>query len=249
MTWNPDQNELDELLGAFALDAVEPEEAERLEDYLRENPRARAEVEEYREAAAFLAISGTEAPPGIWDRIAEQIEQPPEGQPAPLLDFRRRGGPQARPVRRRSTRRVWQWVAAAAAVIAVAGLTAEVVRQQNRLDDLQTSQDALAVSLDPTAQHFDLHTEDGTLAMRLAVRDDGETWIVGESLPTPQGDKEYQLWTIDGPAPVSVGVLGHSPEIGEFQADVTGRRYALSIEPKGGSPQPTEVVAASPEIQ
>src|SRR5262245_18892439 len=92
MTWNPDQNELDELLGAFALDAVEPEEAERLEDYLRENPRARAEVVEYREAAAFIASSGAEAPPGIWDRIAEQIEQPPEGQPVPLLDFRRRGG-------------------------------------------------------------------------------------------------------------------------------------------------------------
>jgi anti-sigma-K factor RskA len=247
MTWNPDQNELDELLGAFALDAVEPEEAERVEDYLRENPRARAEVEEYREAASFLASAGAEAPVGLWDRIAAEIEQPPEGQPAPLLDFRRRGGPRA--VRRREPRKIWRWVAVAAAVIAVAGLSTEVVRQQNRLDDLQLSQDALSVSLDPTAHHFDLQATDGSLAMRLAVRDDGETWIVGEQLPSPPGDKEYQLWTIDGPAPVSVGVLGHSPEVGKFHSDVTGRRYALSIEPKGGSPQPTEVVAASPEIQ
>ena len=247
MTWNPDMNELDELLGAFALDAVEPEEAERLEDYLRENPRARAEVEEYREAAAFLASTGDDAPANLWDLIAAQIEAPPEGQPAPLLDFRRRGGP--RPVRRTGQRRVWQWVAAAAAVIAVAGLSTEVVRQQNRLDELSSSQEALSVSVDPTAQHYDLHNTDGSLAMRLAVRSNGETWIVGEALPTPPSDKEYQLWTIDGPAPVSVGVIGRDPEIGEFTADVTGRRYAVSLEPEGGSPQPTEVVAASPELQ
>jgi anti-sigma-K factor RskA len=248
MTWNPNQNELDELLGAYALDAVEPEEAERLEDYLRENPRARAEVEEYRETAAFLASVGADAPPGLWDRIAEQIEQPPDGQPAPLLDFRRRGGPRARPVRRQP-RRVWQWVAVAAAVLAVAGLSTEVVRQQNRLDDLQLSQDALSVSLDPTAQHYDLHNEDGSLAMRLAVRDDGETWIVGTDLPRQPSDKEYQLWTIDTGTPISVGVLGRRPEVGRFRADVTGTRYALSIEPRGGSRQPTTVVAASPEVQ
>jgi anti-sigma-K factor RskA len=248
MTWNPDQNELDELLGAFALDAVEPEEAERLEDYLRENPRARAEVEEYRETAAFLASAGAEAPLGLWDRIAEQIEQPPEGQPAPLLDFRRRGGP--RPVRRRRAQRAWSWVAAAAAVVAVAGLSVEVVRQQNRLDDLTLAQDALEVSLDPTAQHIDLSsTADGSLAMRLAVRADGETWIVGESLETQPGDREYQLWVLDSGTPVSVGVLGRSPEVSKFQFDVTGRQYALSVEPEGGSPQPTEVVAASPAVQ
>jgi anti-sigma-K factor RskA len=246
MTWNPDMNELDELLGAYALDAVEPEEAARIEDHLRENPRARAEVEEYREAAAFLASPGADAPEGLCDRIAAQLEIPPEGQPAPLLDFRR-GGPRA--ARRRPTRPLWRWVAAAAAVIAVAGLSTEVVRQQNRLDDLQLSQDALQVSIDPAAGHYDLHNTDGSLAVRLAVQPDGDTWIVGESLPTPPAGKEYQLWTIDGPAPVSVGVIGRNPAVGKFRAEVVGRRYALSIEPTGGSPQPTEVVAASPEVQ
>jgi anti-sigma-K factor RskA len=247
MTWNPDQNELDELLGAFALDAVEPEEAERLEDYLRENPRARAEVEEYREAAAFLAMSGAEAPAGLWDRIVEQIDQPPPGQPVPLLEFRRRRGP--RPARR-STRRLWSWVAAAAAVVAVAGLTGEVVHQQNRLDNLQNAQAALSASLDPNAGHFDLqNASDGSFAMRLAVLPGGKTWIVGQQLPEQPSDKEYQLWTIDTGTPISVGTLGRRPSVHEFQAPVTGKQYALSVEPKGGSPKPTVVVAASPAIQ
>ena len=47
----PDSHDLDELLGAYALDAVSPEEADRVEDYLAINPRAAAEVREHREVA------------------------------------------------------------------------------------------------------------------------------------------------------------------------------------------------------
>jgi anti-sigma-K factor RskA len=242
MTWNPDANEMDELLGALALDAVEPDEADRLELYLRENPRARAEVEEYREVAALLAGAGAEAPPGIWDRIAEQIEQPPDGQPAPLLEFRRRGPRAAR----RGPRRPWPLVAAAAAVIAVAALSFEVVRQQDRLDDLELTQDALEASVDPNAQHFELRRiDDETLAMRLSVRSDREAWVVGEDLEDLPDDQEYQLWVLDGGQPISAGLLGDDPGVRRFTPQSTGRQYAVSIEPAGGSASPTTVVAAS----
>jgi anti-sigma factor RsiW len=78
--------ELQELTGAFALDAVEPDEREAMELHLLECPRCRAEVAEYREVAAFLAHNGHTAPEGLWDRIAGALEEaPPPLDLAPVV--------------------------------------------------------------------------------------------------------------------------------------------------------------------
>ena len=81
--------ELDSLLGAYALDALEPDERARVEEYLARNARARNEVDEMRESAAALALApaGTEAaPPAVWDRIAGEIAR----EPAPAASFEAR---------------------------------------------------------------------------------------------------------------------------------------------------------------
>ncbi|MEA3055576.1 MAG: hypothetical protein QOD30_1008, partial [Actinomycetota bacterium] len=48
-------DEIQELLGAYALDAVDPDERSDVEDHLRDCARCRAEVAEHRDTAAFLA--------------------------------------------------------------------------------------------------------------------------------------------------------------------------------------------------
>jgi anti-sigma factor RsiW len=83
--------EIKELLGAYALDAVEPEEADEIERHLATCPRCRAEVMEHREVAGLLGYAGSDAPPGLWDRIVETLEEPPPalrlgrvlGEPSP----------------------------------------------------------------------------------------------------------------------------------------------------------------------
>ena len=80
--------ELDELLGAYALDAVDEDERRAVEAYLVVNPRARAEVAEHREVASLLAWSGAAAPDGLWDRIAANLDEPaptPRGELAAVL--------------------------------------------------------------------------------------------------------------------------------------------------------------------
>lgn len=69
--------ELQELLGAYALDAVEPEEAAVIELHLPTCPRCRIELTEHREAAALLGYAGGAAPKGLWDRIIAELEEPP----------------------------------------------------------------------------------------------------------------------------------------------------------------------------
>jgi hypothetical protein len=83
MAREPIADELQELLGADALDAVSDVEREQIECYLERSPRARTEV------GAFLAEARTDAPSGLWQRIAGRLgNEQPEVRPR-----RRRGGP------------------------------------------------------------------------------------------------------------------------------------------------------------
>ncbi len=69
--------ELQALLGAYALDAVEAEEAAVLELHLATCPRCRNELADHREVAALLGYAGGSAPGGVWDRIIASLEEPP----------------------------------------------------------------------------------------------------------------------------------------------------------------------------
>ena len=71
-----DGYELDDLLGAYALDAVSADESRRIEEYLAINPRAAAEVQEHREVATMLAFTGMDAPEGLWSKIEQELDAP-----------------------------------------------------------------------------------------------------------------------------------------------------------------------------
>jgi uncharacterized protein (TIGR03083 family) len=58
-----DPRELDELLGAYALDACEPDEAEAVEAYLARSAEAAAEVARLRDAAAWVGATEALTPP------------------------------------------------------------------------------------------------------------------------------------------------------------------------------------------
>ena len=69
--------ELEELIGAYALDAVDPEERDAVERHLAECPRCRMELAGHLEVAALLGNTGAPAPDGVWARIATSLEEPP----------------------------------------------------------------------------------------------------------------------------------------------------------------------------
>lgn len=67
------RDDFTDLLGVYALDAVEADEAQRIADHLLTCPWCATEVAEHREVASFLSQSGADAPPGIWDRISSEL--------------------------------------------------------------------------------------------------------------------------------------------------------------------------------
>jgi hypothetical protein len=230
--------ELQELTGAYALDAVEPDEREAIELHLLECPRCRSEVAEYREVAAFLAHNGHTAPEGLWDRIAGALEEaPPPLDLAPVVPL-----PQPR---RAAGLRIVAAVAAAAAVVA-AFLGVKVVDLDNKLDRIE-SQDALEraafdAQQDSRRRTIELADADGNERAELVLLPDGQGYLVSDRLDRLAPDRTWQLWAIVDNEAISMGVLGSDPGIAAFQAVGEPSAFALSNEARGGATQPTEAL-------
>ena len=146
MNSRADNPELDALLGAYALDALDADERRQVEEYLAQNPSAQSEVDELRETAASLALSPSAgadeaAPPELWQRISQSIAAEPKSQ-APVDELA------ARRERRRTP-----WVVAVASVAAAIALVlgAQVVSLNGRLDDNRT----VAAAFDRAAKSKD----------------------------------------------------------------------------------------------
>ncbi len=235
--FDDDVYELDGLLGAYALDALDPSEVDRVEDYLRINPRADAEVRQHREVATMLAFTGMDAPDDIWSRISDEIEvAPPEPGPrlAELMGDAHLGRPGVR-VESSAVRRFAPRLAAAAAVgVIVVG--AFVVGRVSDSDDLTPDPYDELVAADG-ARSTRLVDADDTSSASVVVAGDGRGLLDGAALPTLGDGRTYQLWgqlAADGSL-VSIGVLGNDPDLVAFTADIGIDGLVLTIEEAPGS--------------
>ncbi len=264
MSNNLQHSEYQELLGAYALDAVDETERVEIEAHLAECPRCRAEVDAHREVAAALGNSVEELPVGLWDRIADNLDQ--RGQdvpPMPALSSQPpasdSGGQivdldQARAKRSDTKTRggAVGWVSAAVAVAAVViiGLLSVNLVQSNRTVhqlSLQTGSNGISTN---GSQVVDLKTSQGTLMASFLVGSNGKGSLVTSKMPPLPSSETYQLWAIINGQPISMGLLGNKPNQATFTAgsSVKPTELAITVEPASGTAAPTQDLAASGRI-
>lgn len=231
MTTELGHHQMQDLLAAYALDAVPDEDAESIELHLRECPRCRAEVAEHRETAAHLAMGHESAPSDVWDRIAAGLEEtpPPVGLVVPLAARRQRR---------------WQrflTLPAVAAAAAVTVLTGVVVNQGAQLDDMQASvQDrtllssALAIQSRSDARRVELRSGDGAVLAHAVMTPDGTGFVWSDGLPAVADSRTYQLWAVVEGEKVSAGVLGSDPDLVPFHVSGSVGALAITEEVSGG---------------
>jgi hypothetical protein len=237
--------ELRELLAVYAIDAVSSEEAEAVERYMAQDPRAAAEVQSYRETAAMLAIVGEDAPTGLWSKITDQIDQAPPALNVERLVSSARSvtAAQGQAASDRAARPRWLSPAVAAAVVVILGLGAGVVQLRSDLgetrqdlattnraleaDTAQTRLDRAAASAMLSPEGMIVHlaaadaidpTTKGSQSAEAVMMPSGDGYLLKAALPQLDAAETYQLWgQLEDGRVVSLAVLGRTMETASFR--------------------------------
>lgn len=220
--------ELHTLSGAYALDALSPEEAAAFRKHLEACPACCQEVRELRSAAARMGASEAVAPPPyLKARVLDAANRTPQ-QPPRVTPIRA-----ARPSR-------WspKLVAAAAAAVLVVGTAIGVGVTMGEPEEDLLATGVVEVFTAPDARSVEVDTSHGPLKVATS-RSEGEMAVDTSSLVPLDDEHVYQVWTVVAGEPLPVVVLEQPDRGAHMGMPDPGTRVAITVEPAGGSPRPT----------
>ena len=246
----------EDLKDAYVLDALPEEERRSFEEYLAAHPERQAEIDELGAVAGLLAFTPheQEPPPELRSRIMEVVG----AEAAPRRD--RRESVFARLAGSIGAR----GLAFGAAALLLVGLLSWNLLLQGQVEDLQgeiqSSQgqvnDLQAQVQDAQAQQTQTVRLSGTWANQganaeVASINDDKIILVADNLPSVPEGQTCQIWVIKGDLPEPSGLFQPGGE--ETAAPVTtsikkGDTIAVTVEPAGGSEQPTSDPVLSAEL-
>jgi anti-sigma-K factor RskA len=235
------RHDLHSLSGAYALDALDgAAERDRFTRHLSRCPSCAGEVRGFREVGTALAFAvTTEAPPALRGQVlaaaARTRQLPPEVTG------------HARPQRTRPRVPWVPWLSGAVAMASIAVAVFFGLAQSHTQDELNQARaqdQALSVVLSaPRVQVLSQVSTKGGTAIVVLAAERHELAVVTTGLPALPAGKVYQLWLIGKPKIVSAGLLpqakaGQTPAV-LATGLVKGEALGLTVEPAGGSAQPT----------
>ncbi|PPF60898.1 anti-sigma factor [Clavibacter michiganensis] len=268
------------LTAAYALGAVDAEEAAEFEALLERDPVLRAEVEQLRATAADLAWTAEPVDPSprlkvdIMAMLDATPQLPPldaptaatddDRSPAPVTELRPAASaravagasaPSSSTPRERlgsaSARASERWfrkpgaligVAAAAVVLVVGGVVVGT-----NVGGPGTSQAPVASAYErvTTASDVVIDKRDvvggGTATVYFSASEAKTAVVLNDASPLPEG-RVLQMWYVGASGAVSAGVMPAADGAGHAVLDgryTPGDTVAITVEPEGGSEQPT----------
>ena len=255
--------QIEELLPFYALDALIDEERELVESYLAEHPEARMKVEEMGSTVSSLPYAIPPVEPSnrtkqaLMARIAadERTRASKAGQPS-----------RPRLMRLENIFQAFSLGVAAIAIVWAVILNIQLSKLQNQVSSLDDALIAQANSLEQINAKLPQAPPSGVVTISLSgttsrpyahgqlISDPNShsAILVIAGLATLEPGKTYQVWLIDAGVPVSAGLLtvdanGQSVFILTAESALSSfNSIGISIEPEGGSEQPTgEIVVYS----
>lgn len=245
MTWD----EVREVGSLYALGALDLETAQKVEDFLLHATREQQnEFIEWREVAALLplALPLVEVPSPVKERLMMRIA----GERASALSML--SGSSAKVLQfhppPRTSKRPPNWLAAAAAIV-LAMTSIFLAWRSTRLSrQLDFAEGQVKELLSPDTQIISMTGVEAPQANAKVIwNKKSQKWKVYlHNLPVPSNDKDYQLWYVTKDAKINAMVFSPNAQ-GNAVLDISLpfealnglEATAITLEPKGGSPQPT----------
>ncbi|MBW4041399.1 MAG: anti-sigma factor [Acidobacteria bacterium] len=244
--------------GAYALDALNAEEAALVEAAMRESEDLHSEVVGLSDTAVALgmALPPLTPPPALRARLLDAIETTPQLAAAPVSYSQPESDPQpevdAQPAadvepvrtvmpvgdhvvrRRRRRMRPMAWLAVAAAAMVLFGGGFFV---QRTLLEPQSEMTALIAA--PDVQKAAAELTGGGVAKVYWSKSEHRTAVVLNGVAAPAG-KVLQLWSIRGGVATSAGLYESSQHYALISGTPSSGEYlGVTVEPEGGSVHPT----------
>ncbi|WP_418345198.1 anti-sigma factor [Rhodococcus pyridinivorans] len=265
---NDSSRDLLDMAPVFALDAVTPDERRELAERLAEaDPevaeRFGVEVREVREVlAAMSAGTATEPPPGLRVRLLDLVhaeltaktpaekthtERPgdPEATEAPRAEDDHPPPPVSLDERRQARQRNFLLAAAAAVIVAIGGVV--VAGQWQNTSEPGTSERVFAAE-DVRTSSGELDGG-GTATVVFSKEEDAGVLVMNNVAPPAEGSV-YQMWLVGPEGMEPAGTMTPddvAPSTTAVLEDISGATaLAFSVEPTGGSTQPTAIFAQLP---
>lgn len=222
--------EFEELAGAYALDALLPEERRRAEEHLAACPSCQKLAQELRSTAHLLPLSVKQVPHTPQKEALLSRVQASEG--ARGMGGVSQGAASAPPPPQLIRRKAADWrvrtLAAVAALLLVllGGMTAWNISLQQQLA-LRSAPSAV-YALKGLTNQANISGEFITLPQQ------GETLLIMHDLPTLEGSQVYQGWLMRKNQPSSIGVLTVQQGVAtlRFKGEIQGfDAVAVSREP------------------
>lgn len=254
MTEQDQHNDFESFCAGYVLDALTEEERKRFEEMLQDaSPEQKKLYEEMKEVRDELALA-TEPmtpSPAVEERIMNSISaaSPATSEKASRSEI---------------IIPIWTYKAAAAILLIASlvfsyrtlDLSGRVENQQTEITELRSQLDRQEQLLSIlSARQITLVNMNGQepspegYGKILWDPDRGEAVLQLANLPAPPQDKDYQLWLIkEGENPISAGVFNfEEPSTDLFfrverlieEPSPQSNAFAVTLEPKGGVPQPT----------
>ncbi len=239
------------LLAAYALHALSPDEEAAVEQYLATRPDAVDDVMMLQEAAAMIPYSISPQMPSprlrlrlmadVYQEALADAEQSPRSKQPVSLDTTRT---------RRQRGVIWPFAAVIllALTVGFGGWAAALnhdLSGKDRVIATQSSAISAAGMTKPIAGTTPNGRARGEL-LRLA-NDQAAVLTISGLTPLANG-KVYEVWFIAGTTPVGAGLFSPNPDgswSGLVRGDVTNAQaVAISVEPTGGSAAPTGDIVA-----
>jgi anti-sigma-K factor RskA len=245
-------------VGAYVVNALDPDELEEFEAHLAVCPTCRQEVVEFGETAAELSLLASVPPPAalrgsILSAISEVRPLPPEppaetaqaeptgnGTQTITADIRHAIDELALRRQQRRTRVLSVLVAAVvAAAVALGGVVYTLVQSRQAQVAQQAAETELLTA--PDVQTYTATMKDGGQISFVVSRSLNRALFIGKDLPAVGSDQTYQLWTLEGERPIPDNLVAGGGDRKEFFRETLSgvTSLAVSIEAAGGAPQPT----------